>query len=411
MNVNRIIGQYHGHNDGPMLLFTAGIHGNELAGVKALKEVFEVLEKEKPSINGSIIGLAGNVKAIEQEVRFIDEDLNRVWLTEETDVQVSEHLEREELSKTMSEIMEAHKGEKYVFDLHATSSESTPFIMMSDTLRNRELSQFVGVPIVLGLLEHLMGMFIDVTSRCGFPTILFQGGGIDSEDTITHHLGLIWKTLKFQCGLDTSKIVSSDDAIKKLDAYAVTNKDEHYFEIIYSHKIKKNTEFEMNAGHLNFETIKKKEVLAHSSGKPIKATHSGQIFMPLYQKRGGEGFYIISPIAVFWINFSRKFRLFKYHDKLDWLLGVKKISNDPLTFRIDEQITFAWGVEIFHLLGYIKVRQEGPFLYMTRRENARNPATGEEAVEIFANRSYLRADLKNIKSDWKVPFSQKLEID
>ena len=413
MKVKRIIGQYHGSNEGPMLVFTAGIHGNEISGVQALMEVFEKLEKEKPNINGSIIGLAGNIKALEKEVRFIDEDLNRVWLTEETNPEISEHCEREELSKAMSEVMANHQGEIFIFDLHATSSESTPFIMMSDTLRNRDLSKFIGVPIVLGLLEHLMGMFIDVTSRCGFPTVLFQGGSIDSEDTVTNHLGLIWRILKFKCGLDTSKVPSSQEAINHLDKYAFVAEEHQFYEIIHSHRIGKNVDFEMNPGHLNFQPVKKKEVIAKASGKPVKAIHSGQIFMPLYQKRGAEGFYIIRKIASFWIDFSKKFRLFKYHHKLDWFLGVKKINEDPLTYRVDEQITFMWAMEIFHLLGYIKLRQHGPFLYMTRRENANSPATGPEAAQVFLNRDYLRADLKHIKNDWKIPFAeyQKLEID
>lgn len=407
MNVKRIIGQYHGQSDGPMLVFTAGIHGNETLGVKALQEVFKALEKESPSIKGSIIGLAGNLKALESEVRYIDQDLNRIWLTEETDSEVSEHKEREELSETFNSLLASHKGDVFVFDLHTTSSESTPFIMISDTLRNRELSRLVGVPIVLGLLENLMGMFIDATSRCEFPTILFQGGTKGGEDTLTNHMGLIWKMLQHKCELDTSLIPESQASIDQLNSFAFQDREHAFYEILHSHKIKAKEKFEMKPGYLNFQDLKKADVIATVNGKNVKAKRNGQIFMPLYQKRGAEGFYIVRKIAPIWISFSRKLRLFKYHDKLDWFPGVKKINQNPLTYKVDEQITFMWALEIFHLFGYIKVRRDGPFLYMTRRENANNPAAGPEAVQRFGTKAYLRSELKKIKSEWRIPFSKE----
>ena len=42
--IERLIGQYRGEQPGPTLIFTAGIHGNEPAGIFALQEVFEKLQ-------------------------------------------------------------------------------------------------------------------------------------------------------------------------------------------------------------------------------------------------------------------------------------------------------------------------------------------------------------------------------
>ena len=49
---NRIIGNYSSNKKGPLLFVTAGVHGNEPSGVKALKKVFSELEKTKPEIEG-----------------------------------------------------------------------------------------------------------------------------------------------------------------------------------------------------------------------------------------------------------------------------------------------------------------------------------------------------------------------
>jgi len=99
MKTDRIIGRYQGKQAGPLLIFIAGIHGNETAGVKALKEVFEILETQKPEIHGSIVGLAGNLRALSQEVRYIDEDLNRLWFLEESNPEIHEFKERDELKE------------------------------------------------------------------------------------------------------------------------------------------------------------------------------------------------------------------------------------------------------------------------------------------------------------------------
>jgi len=256
-------------------------------------------------------------------------------------------------------------------------------LRFSDTLRNRELARLIGVPSILGVLEHLQGMFIDATSRCGFPTILFQGGGNSNDDTVIHHKGLIWKLLKLLCNLEIDQIPGTVSAIQKLNSFAIKNNQSQFFEITYSHKISEDSQFVMNPGYLNFQPIKKNEELAKTGAQIVKAPISGQLFLPLYQGQGTEGFYIVTPIASFWIRFSRRFRLFKYHQKLNWLAGVKKINSDPLIFKIDLHVTFIWAEEIFHLLGYIKVKQDGRFLYMTRREDERNPPTVREAIKQF----------------------------
>lgn len=405
MHSNRIIGHYIGQIEGPLLVFTAGVHGNETSTVLALQHVFALLEKHQPQLNGSIIGLTGNVKALENEVRFIDQDLNRIWLEENQDPQIVEHKERDELTRVLNKTFSDKHGEVYFFDLHATSSPSTPFTMISDTLRNRALARMAAVPVVLGLLENLHGMLIDATSRSGIPTILFQGGQEGEEETVNNHMGLVWKALKAKCGLNSDGIQAAHKAIRALNRYAPQDEGHEFYEIIYHYKIPSKVTFKMYPGFINFQPVRKHAPLGSIDGVDLKAPMQGQIFMPLYQKQGAEGFYLIKRIPAFWIKFSKRFRLFKYHNRLHWLLGVKKISSSPLTFRLDQQVTFLWAIEIFHLLGYIMVRQDGPYLFMTRREDERNPPSAREAIEQFTSGAYLRSELKKIKSEWKIPFS------
>ena len=228
---------------------------------------------------------------------------------------------------------------------------------------------------------------------------------MSQSDTATHHLGLIWKALGAKCGLDLASVPESKEPIEKLNSFGTEDPDHEFFEIFRSCRIDPGTTFKMNPGYANFQQIKKREVLGISDSVPVKAPSSGQIFMPLYQELGTDAFYMVRPIASFWIKFSGGFRLFRYHSRLNWLAGVKKINHHPLIFRLHTFVTFILAVEIFHLLGYIKVKEDGPILYMTRREDERNPPSPKEAVQQFATKSYLRSELKKVESEWRIPLS------
>ena len=84
---NRIIGERIGKEPGPLLVIFAQIHGNEPAGYYALQELFKAIDQEyenNPNFEfiGGIVGILGNVKAAQRNVRYIDKDLNRSWLPE-----------------------------------------------------------------------------------------------------------------------------------------------------------------------------------------------------------------------------------------------------------------------------------------------------------------------------------------
>ena len=44
LDVERVLGRIRGASEGPTLIFVAGLHGNEPAGVQALQRVFPELE-------------------------------------------------------------------------------------------------------------------------------------------------------------------------------------------------------------------------------------------------------------------------------------------------------------------------------------------------------------------------------
>ena len=76
-DIPRIIGKYSSEKKGPLLFVTAGIHGNEPSGVKALMTVFEELEKTrkrllclgcKPTPKSMVVDLMSKGTVEEEEI-------------------------------------------------------------------------------------------------------------------------------------------------------------------------------------------------------------------------------------------------------------------------------------------------------------------------------------------------------
>ena len=70
IEVDRIIGHIDGASDGPTMIFTAGIHGNEPSGIFALHQVIEELKAKNVAVHGQIYALSGNLWALQRGERF-----------------------------------------------------------------------------------------------------------------------------------------------------------------------------------------------------------------------------------------------------------------------------------------------------------------------------------------------------
>ncbi len=83
--IERVIGTIDGNSDGRQVVFFAGIHGNEPAGIVALKRVINRIKEAGIPFHGKLWALEGNLPALQANKRFIDKDLNRIWHTKLSD--------------------------------------------------------------------------------------------------------------------------------------------------------------------------------------------------------------------------------------------------------------------------------------------------------------------------------------
>lgn len=296
-DLSRIIGIYETGKKGNLLFVTAGIHGNEPAGVLALQRVFKILEKEKPEIAGKIIGLSGNLQALKENVRFIDEDLNRTWTEENIRFRKEDTHEKKEMFDIIS-ILNLYPAEQfntcYFLDCHTTSAQTEPYISVQDVNDNLEWARHFPTHIIRGFSDIVEGCIDHYESRIGLTGFVFEAGQHADKSSINRHEGMIWLVLQKACGLNLNTLNKDLNHVVDLK-----NRRSHRktFEIIHRHGIDSGNHFSMQPGFVNFQKIEKGELLASEQGEPIYSRWNAHIFMPLYQSQGNDGFFVLGEVS------------------------------------------------------------------------------------------------------------------
>lgn len=306
----RLIGRFKGQQKGPLVFVIGAMHGNEPAGVIALKELFERIEKETKenqefSVAGDLIGLVGNFQAYQSNCRYITQDLNRSWLAENihnimtTPIQKlqDEDLEMREIIQFIEDIVqETSAQDMYLLDLHTTSSHEAVFSIASDDPKSLELALSMCAPVITGLVNDLTGTSLHYFNKKyqKIPTV----------------------ALGFECGHHTdpqSPLIAVASILNFLKSLGVMTRPRFHDEynkillqstqhlpkkvsITYRHPVEDITYWQMIPGYKNFQPIKKGELLAFYKDKGIQAPHDGRLLMPLYQTQGQDGFFIIQEI-------------------------------------------------------------------------------------------------------------------
>lgn len=376
ISVDREIGRYGDPEQGPTLVIFAGIHGNEPSGIFALKHIFSVLENKAPIFKGFFTALAGNKPALEKGERYIKHDLNRVWHEDNLSKIINEESISEDILPDVREqfkiynhikrIFKNHKPPYYFVDLHTTSSDSIPFITMTDTMRNRAFAEQFPVPIILGIEEFLPGTMLSYINELGPVGIGFEAGIHDNITSIDNHISCIWLTLSATGCMKKSDIPNYQEHYKRLDEHS--GDGEKVFEVCYRHARTEIEKFKMLAGFENFQMIQKKQYLADNKSGKIFASEAGRIFLPLYQDKGDDGYFIIRQIKWFWLKLSALLRKFNSEKLLKILPGVKRIKDQPYTFKVSPKIARWFVIDIFHLFGYRRMLIDDRFFYFKRRK-------------------------------------------
>jgi len=370
----RIVGRAEGKFPGPTLVCIAGLHGNEPAGIEALRRVFDSLAETNSSLKGVLIGVAGNLKALERRRRFIDADLNRRWhirhlqsieQTLDSPQECAEDMERRDLVAELEKIFEAASS-VFFLDLHTTSGKGVPFAAIGDTLSNRQFAKPFPVPIILGLEEQLDGTISEYLTSHGHVALTLEAGQHDSPVTVDNAEAAIWIALA-SAGLLDDKDVRVDHSLAILarNASAVPR----FLEVCYRHAISSVDRFEMKPGFRSFDAIRPGQLLARDRNGEIRSRWNGRILMPLYQELGDDGFFVIREFKSIWLMVSALLRYLRADAVAHWLPGVSRHPTRSNTLIVDRRIARWYSLELLHLIGYRRKRAIGKALLVSRRRH------------------------------------------
>ena len=365
-----LIGSIVGSQPGPTLLITGGIHGNEPAGVLAAERVLPRLRELRASIHGEIVFLRGNTRALERNVRYVDIDFNRQW-TSGTIVAnrlhlsgTSEDVEQQELLIHLSDAIKRARGEIYFLDLHTTSAQGEPFATVGDTLRNRRFALMFPVMIVLGLEEQIEGTLLEYLNNLGAITLGFEAGLHEALSSVDHHEAMIWNAVVATGNLTREELVDLEywqSVLKR------AGRGSRVIEVRYRHSIKPEDNFRMEPGFRSFDSVSRGQLLARDRSGDITARESGLILMPLYQVLGDDGFFLAREVKRFWLNLSALLRRLRFGNVMHVLPGVRRDRHNTDVLVINTRIARLLPLQIFHLLGFRKLRWIDNSLVVSRR--------------------------------------------
>ena len=380
MSIGRIIAEYTDGKDGPTVIFLCGIHGNENAGVFAAYDVITELKNSNSGIRGNVIAVAGNLSALAVNRRYIDLDLNRIWSTkrlnelkssDRTVNNLVEYSEQQELFEIIKKQCISASGHVYMVDLHTTSAEGSPFIFISDTLRNREFVKTIPLPVILGVEEMLDSTLLNFANHIGIVCFGLEAGSHYSISSYKNTLSAIWITLCTSGCLDKTDVPGyTDHHISLRDS---AGNIDRYFHLAYRHEIAGNEKFSMKPGYSNFQKVRKGQHLAYIGNKNVLSPMNGDILMPLYQEMGNDGFYIVKQINPIWIRLSNLIRKTDTEKLLRILPGFFTIHSGSGKLAVPVRFSAEFLINLLHFLGYRKIRKIRNINIFGKREYDHNP--------------------------------------
>lgn len=369
----RVLGDLGSADAGRTLICVAALHGNEPAGAQALERVFRTLAERPDQLAGRFVGLVGNRRALAAGQRFLVEDLNRAWFAErleelgEQEPGDAEAAELVELAGAVHEVLSETRDLQSVFclDLHTTSGPGPTFSVLNDTLPNRRFARAFPVPVVLGLEEELGGTLANYLADLGVRMLGFESGQHHDPASVDRAEAAIWIALGLTGLLDRRTHPEVGAAWARLSAESAGLP--HAVEVRYRHAIDSGNGFRMRPGFESFRPITKGVELGLDRHGPVSAPEDGLLLMPLYQKLGEDGFFIVRKVQPAWLRVSTAMRRMRLERILHWLPGVRRHPDLPGTFVVHRRTARWLALEVFHLLGFRRLETSPTHLTMVRR--------------------------------------------
>ena len=283
--LSRVIGCIEGSEPGPKVIALGGMHGNEPAGVIALQQVIENLKPKSRHFKGAFLALRGNIQALQQGVRYIDEDMNRIWFpsiiekirrTSEENLESSERREIKSLLRILDDFMGDDSSQLTIFaDLHSFSAHGSMFAITAPHKDHINLfAKLQRTTLFLALKKRCCGAALSYYQDQGHVTFALEGGQHQAGVTVQNNAAALLAMLDEIGCLDTTDL----PAFEQHEAYLA---DENKrlpakVELVYQHMIENGDAFEMRPGYKNFQRVTEGRMVSYrSQWQKFRAQYDG----------------------------------------------------------------------------------------------------------------------------------------
>jgi succinylglutamate desuccinylase len=180
--------------------------------------------------------------------------------------------------------------------LHTTSATGGIFTIVNENPESLEIALSLYAPIVKGFVRGVGGSSLHyfTSKNLGVPTIILAFEAGQHEEAQSTQRMVAW-------------LVNCLRAIGSIKKQDVDNKHEQILrgyaknlpkavELIFVFKIDAKDKFIMQPNYVNFQSVKKGELLAYNNNEAVLCPEDSMILMPLYQNKGTDGFFLVKPI-------------------------------------------------------------------------------------------------------------------
>jgi predicted deacylase len=267
---------YKGDNTGPHLLLTGAVHGNEVAGPIALNKLIGLLDNGDITIqNGevTIIPIC-NPRAYDQDVRFTEENLNRLIRKTDNPQSYEDHLSQEFIPYI--------DACDYMLDIHSTHMpDDVPFSFMDEN--HTKCVEFAKITGMQTLLVGWENVYQDedfsteaYANSMGKTALTLECGYHKSDEAGT----IAWNAI--MNGLNFLGMIHPSNDIK-----STNHKIYRFIDKVMADD---NDRFAQDWKHLS--PVAKGDIIYYQKGTlPIHADQNGYILIPNNDAKAGMELY------------------------------------------------------------------------------------------------------------------------
>ena len=257
-----------GKNSGKNVVVMAGVHGNEVCGAKAFDELIPKIDVVK----GKVTFIVANLKAVRQNKRCVEYNLNRCFLDEQP-AEMVDTLE----GRTAREIMSFLREADALLDVHSSkSSDSLKYLICEDDCLGL-VSCLSPEKVVLGINDAHPGSTNGYVCRKGNPGICIECGLNETGDSVETAKEAILTFL-----VETGNVEGVND--KKFD--------KKLFRTVYIYK-SKNGPFKIERDFRDFEKVTKRTLIGFDGDEEVYVEKGDVIMFIDDPKEVGEECFLV----------------------------------------------------------------------------------------------------------------------